>query len=114
MDAVRRYIRDNVFGRCGQAVSRLAASDLIPRPEMPTSESEVHEWWLVSPDLAAKLRAERRPVLQFCELNMWGREATGTALEDDEDLLAAIAPTPARRAPPPRRRAQPRATRRRR
>ena len=49
---------------------------------MPTSESEVHEWGLVSPDLAAKLRAERCPVLQFCELNMWGREATGTALED--------------------------------
>ena len=76
----------------------MAASQLIPRPEMPTSASEVHEWWLVSPDLAAKLRAERSPVIQFCELNMWGREATGTALEDDEELLAAIGPTPPRRA----------------
>ena len=99
MTPIRKYIKENVFGRCGQAVSRLAASQLIPRPEMPTSESEVHEWWLVSPDLAAKLRAERCPVLQFCELNMWGREATGTALEDDEELLAAIGPMPARRAP---------------
>ena len=75
------------------------ASELIPRPEMPTSESEVHEWWLVSPDLAAKLRAARSPVLQFCELHMWGREASGTALEDDEELMAAIGKPPARPAP---------------
>jgi hypothetical protein len=114
MSAIRKYIKENVFGRCGQAVSRLAASELIPRPEMPTSEQEVHEWWLVSPELAAKLRAERCPVLQFCELHMWGREATGTALEDDEELLAAIGPAPARRTPA-RRRARPRrATHRRR
>jgi hypothetical protein len=99
MSTIRKYIRENVFGRCGQAVSRLAAAQLVPRPEMPTSESEVHEWWLVSADLAAKLRAERSPVLQFCELSMWGRSATGTALEDDEELLAAIGAPPARRAP---------------
>lgn len=101
MSAIRKYIRENVFSRCGQAVSRLAASNLIPRPEMPTSEAEVHEWWLVSPDLAAKLRAERLPVLQFGELHMWGRAATGVALEDDEELIAAIQPLPAR--PTPRR-----------
>lgn len=99
MSTIRKYIRENVFGRCGHAVSRLAAAQLVPRPEMPTSESEVHEWWLVSADLAAKLRAERSPLLQFCELNMWGRSATGTALEDDEELLAAIGAPPGRRAP---------------
>jgi hypothetical protein len=80
-------------------VSRLAASDLIPRPEMPTSEAEVHEWWLVSPDLAARLRAERLPVLQFGELHMWGREAIGVALDDDEELIAAIGPLAAPAAP---------------
>ena len=94
MTAIRKYIRENVFSRCGQAVSRLAASNLIPRPEMPTSEAEVHEWWLVSPGLAAKLRAARLPVLQFAELHMWGRAATGVALEDDEELIAAIEPLP--------------------
>ena len=103
MSTVRKYVRDNVFGRCGQAVSRLVASELVARPEMPTSESEVHEWWLVSVDLAAKLRAARSPVLQFSELHMWGREATGTALEDDEALMAAIGKPPARRAPAARR-----------
>ena len=90
MRAIKKYIKENVFCRCGQAVSQLAASELIPRPEMPTSEAEVHEWWLVSPDLAAKLRAEHLPVLQFGELYMWGRAATGMALEDDQELLAAI------------------------
>jgi hypothetical protein len=99
VSALGRYIKENVFCRCGQAVSRLAASNLIPRPEMPTSEAEVHEWWLVSPDLAAKLRAERLPVLQFGELHMWGREATGVGLEDDEALIAAIGPLAAARAP---------------
>ena len=103
MSAIRKYVRENVYGRCGQAVSRLVASELMPRPEMPTSESEVHEWWLVSPDLAAKLRAARSPVLQFCELHMWGREATGTALEEDEELMAAIGKPSARRAPAGRR-----------
>jgi hypothetical protein len=97
------YIKQNVFCRCGQAVSKLVAADLIPRPEMPTSEAEVHEWWLVSPDLAAKLRAERLPVLQFAELHMWGREATGVALEDDEALIAAIGPPPAPKRKPGKR-----------
>lgn len=104
MSIVSKYIKENVFCRCGQAVSRLAASDLIPRPEMPTSEAEVHEWWLVSPELAAKLRAERLPVLQFGELHMWGREATGVALADDEALIAAIGPL----APPAAPRRKPR------
>jgi hypothetical protein len=102
VSTIRKYIKENVFCRCGQAVSRLAASDLIPRPEMSTSEAEVHEWWLVSPDLAAKLRAGRLPVLQFGELHMWGREATGVALEDDEGLIAAIGPVAAPSAGPRR------------
>lgn len=112
MSTIRKYIKENVFCRCGQAVSRLAASDLIPRPEMPTSEAEVHEWWLVSTDLAAKLRAERLPVLQFGELHMWGREATGVGLEDDEELIAAIGPPAA--APAPRRKPRKRAAARKR
>ena len=113
MSAIREYLIENVFGRCGQAVSRPSASGLIPRPEMPTSESEVHEWWLVSPDLAAGLRAACSPVLQFCELHMWGREASGTALEDDEELLAAIGTPPAPRVAT-RKPGKPGATRRRR
>jgi hypothetical protein len=87
---IDKYIKENVFCRCGQAVSRLVAAELVPRPEMPTSESEVYEWWLVSADLAAKLRAAGLPVLQFAELNMWGRTTTGVALEDDPLLRAAI------------------------
>jgi hypothetical protein len=94
VSAIRRYIKQHVYNRCGQAVSRLAAADLVARPELPTSEAEVHEWWLVSPELAEKLRAAQQPVLSFYELNMWGRAVTGVALEEDEDLAAAIGPLP--------------------
>jgi hypothetical protein len=80
--------------RCGRAVSGLVAGGLIARPEMPMSETEVREWWLVSEELAAKLRARQLPVLQYFELHMWGREETGIALEDDRELLAAIGPLP--------------------
>jgi hypothetical protein len=90
MTAIDKYIQQNIFCRCGQAVSRLAASELIPRPEMPSSENEVHEWWLVSSELATKLRAAQLPVLQFGELNMWGRSATGLALKDDPELISVI------------------------
>ncbi len=99
VSGIKRYIKENVYSRCGQAVSRLAAAELIPRPEMATSESEIHEWWLVSPELAAKLRAAGLPVLQFGELHMWGRGATGIGLEDDEELIAAIGRLPAPPAP---------------
>lgn len=99
MNTIKKYIKENIFCRCGQAVSRLAASDLIPRPEMPTSEAEVHEWWLVSAELAGKLRADQHPILEFGELNMWGRSATGVALEDDQDLIDAIGQPPARPGP---------------
>ncbi len=103
MATIGRYVKQHVHGRCGQAVSRLAAANVVARPELPTSEAEVHEWWLVSPELAAKLRAAQQPVLTFYELNMWGRAVTGAALEDDDDLAAAIGPLPARqRAAPPR------------
>jgi hypothetical protein len=98
VSAIGRYLQQHVYSRCGQAVSRLVAAELVARPEMPSSEPEVREWWLVSPELAEKLRAAQQPVLQFHELNMWGRAATGVALEDDEDLAAAIGPLPA----PPR------------
>lgn len=125
MSAIGRYIQQHVYRRCGQAVSRLVAAELVARPEMPSSEAEVREWWLVSPELAEKLRAAQQPVLQFHELNMWGRAATGAALEDDEELAAAIGPLPApqravrkrvkparKRAKPARKRAEPARTRR--
>jgi hypothetical protein len=85
-----KTIDKHVFHRCGRAVSRLVEAGLVPRPEMPTSEAEVHEWWLVSAPLAAALRERGAPVLEFCELSMWGRAETGTPLEQDADLAAAL------------------------
>ena len=90
--ALQRYIAENVFSRCGQAVTRLSEAGLLPRPEMPDSETEVHEWWLVSPFLARALRAAGQPVLQFCELHMWGRTQAPGALEDDPFLAKAAQP----------------------
>jgi len=99
-----KAIEKHVFHRCGRAVSRLAEAGLVPRPEMPTSEAEVHEWWLVSAQLAAALRERGAPVLEFCELSMWGRAETGSPLEKDADLAAALsglrsAARPLRRVP---------------
>jgi len=99
-----KLLDKHVFHRCGRAVSRLVESGLVPRPEMPTSEAEVHEWWLVSAQLAAALRERGAPVLEFCELSMWGRAETGSPLEKDADLAAALsglrsAARPLRRAP---------------
>lgn len=86
-----QYIQSHVHGRCGQAVSRLAEAGLLPTPQLLTSEIEIHEWWLVSPELADKLRRARQAVVEFGELKMWGRGAAGTPLVDDLDLLDAIA-----------------------
>ncbi len=96
--ATGRYVRENVYGRCGQAVTRLAASGLLARPAMPDSEIEIHEWWLVSPLAARALREAGEPVVQFCELYMWGRTGGPGALEDDPELIRAAQP---REAPAP-------------
>jgi hypothetical protein len=90
---LQRYIAQNVYGRCGQAVTRLSEAGLLPRPELPDSETEVREWWLVSPPAARALRESGEPVLQFGELHMWGRtQARGASLESDPALAAAAAP----------------------
>lgn len=89
---LQRYIAENVFSRCGQVVTRLSEAGLLPRPEMPDSETEVREWWLVSPLAARALRANGQPVLQFCELYLWGRTQGRGGLEDDPDLAAAARP----------------------
>jgi hypothetical protein len=90
--AIERYIAENVWCRCGQAVSRLAQGGLIPRPELPDSETEVHEWWLVSPLAAQKLRAAGEPVVQFCELYLWGRTQAPGPLNADPALAEAARP----------------------
>lgn len=79
-----------VYCRCGQVVSALVAAGLIARPELSTSESEIYEWWLVSPLLAERLQAVRAPVLQFHELRMWGRTQTGLPVEEDPVLVNAL------------------------
>jgi hypothetical protein len=94
--AIERYIAQNVYCRCGQAVTRLAESGLIPRPPMPDSETEVHEWWLVSPLAAQKLRSAGEPVVQFAELYMWGRTQAPGPLADDAALAEAARPAVAR------------------
>lgn len=85
-----RYVKDHVLGRCGQAVTRLAEAGLIEWPMQAGSEVEVREWWLVSDELAARLRDAGLPVLRFGELNLWGRAASGVPLRDDLDLAAAM------------------------
>jgi hypothetical protein len=89
MRSLKRYIAGNVYSRCGQVVTRLAEGGLIARPEMPDSETEIREWWLVSPQLGRALHDAGQPVLQFCELWMWGRTHGGGRLEDDPELAKA-------------------------
>lgn len=90
--AVSGYIRRHVFGRCGQAVTRLAEAGLVEWPAQAGSEAEVNEWWLVSDPLATRLREAGVPVLRFGELNMWGRSAAGTELREDLQLASAMRP----------------------
>ncbi|MDE2401833.1 MAG: hypothetical protein KGL90_09230 [Burkholderiales bacterium] len=90
MPSTTQYLKDHVFCRCGQAVSQLVESGLVGRPELISSEVEIGEWWLVSAELADTLRAAGLPMLQFGELNMWGRSAAKTPLKDDIDLINAI------------------------
>lgn len=85
---VKHYIAENVYSRCGQVVTRLSEGGLLARPELPDSETEVREWWLVSPAAAGALRAAGEPVVQFCELWLWGRTRLGV-LEDDPALAQA-------------------------
>jgi hypothetical protein len=89
---IERYIAQNVYSRCGQAVTRLSEGGLIPRPEMPDSETEIHEWWLVSPSAAQALRAAGQPVVQFAELYMWGRTQAPGPLTADAALAKAAQP----------------------
>lgn len=89
---LQRYIAENVYCRCGQAVTRLAESGLLARPALPDSETEIREWWLVSPFAALALRDAGQPVVQFCELYMWGRTQAPGPLEDDPELARAAEP----------------------
>lgn len=89
--ATLQYIEQHVFCRCGQAVSRLAEEGIVDRTAFPSSETEVNEWWLVSTELAERLKAARLPVVQFGELSMWGRTGCSRTLSDDVELIGAIA-----------------------
>lgn len=92
--SLHQYIRENLFCRCEQVVSRLAASSLIPHHEIFPGEYEVPEWWLVSQDLANRLRAADLPILRFGELYIWGRSNIGIPPEHDMELICAIGALP--------------------
>lgn len=96
-------LNSHLRGRCGQAVSALVAAGLLARPELSISESEIYEWWLVSPELSEQLRKLRAPTLQFCELHMWGRTQTGVPVEQDPTLIEALRGLGSPRAAPPSR-----------
>ena len=63
---------------------------LVEWPVLQDSEREVHEWWLVSDELAGRLQRAGQPVLHFGELNMWGRGTAGGELREDLDLAGAL------------------------
>jgi hypothetical protein len=88
--SVARYLQQHVLGRCGRAVTQLAAAGLIEWPALQDGEREVHEWWLVSDELAGRLERAGQPVLRFGELNMWGRGTAGGELREDLDLAGAL------------------------
>jgi hypothetical protein len=85
-----QYLKDNLYFRCGHAVSRLCEAGLVERPQLSSSENEVHEWWLVSADLAQRLQQVGLPVLTFYELHMWGRASPRGNVAEDLDLLGAL------------------------
>lgn len=99
MTTLQQYLRENIFCRCEHLVLRLVASNLLPQHEIFPGEYEIPEWWLVSRDLASRLRAAEQPVLGFTELHIWGRSATGLPFEDDIDLIAAIGSLPPSEGP---------------
>ena len=90
MSTLTQYIKDNVFFRCGQAVSRLCEAGLLTRPEF-SGNSEIREWWLVSAEMGAKLRSAGQPVLRFYELTIWGRTSTQVPPNDDFELHTVLA-----------------------
>ena len=94
MPATVQYLQKHVFCRCGQAVSGLADSALTTRPQRPRSEALTKEWWIVSAELALKLRAAGSPVLRFGDMHLWGRSTPRLPLQDDLQLLGAIGPRP--------------------
>ncbi len=90
-ESVADYLQRHVYCRCEQAVSRLAAGELMAMPPLGLdSEREIFEWWLVSPELGPKLQAAGLPVARFAELYMWGRRGTAGDLASDLDLRAAL------------------------
>jgi hypothetical protein len=89
-------LREHLLGRCGQVVTRLAEAGLVDWPVLPESEREIREWWLVSDELAARLRAAGLPVLRFGELNMWGRASTDRDLAEDFELIGLLPVQPQR------------------
>lgn len=48
--------------------------------EMDTNPAEVYEWWIVTPWLGEKLKAEGEVVLDRWGGWIWGRQATGQAI----------------------------------
>lgn len=85
-----RYIQQHVLGRCGQAVTRLVESGLVEWPAFSGDDTDICEWWLVSDELADRLREAHLPVLRFGELNMWGRTSVGTDMSEDLELVGAV------------------------
>ena len=67
-----------------------------PRDEETNWKREVFEWWIISPWLSQKLKAQNECIIEAGFVNIWGRTCTGqsvtmdTVIEDIyNDLMGA-------------------------
>lgn len=48
--------------------------------DLDTEPQEIFEWWVVTEWLYDKLKAQGEPVIEWCNLHIWGRTCSGQAI----------------------------------
>lgn len=84
---VIREVLHNVSSLVGELIGQEKyfeeLSELVGQEDDEGNMSEVFEYWIVTPWLGAKLKAQGELVSEFFDLVIWGRQTTGQVIDAD-------------------------------
>lgn len=88
-EQAKKLVHNHVL--CGQSllIEDMLKASLLPEEYIyPFVDEEVLEWWLVTPYLARKLKAQGEVILEAYGCHWWGRLTSGRAIYLDAVMQA--------------------------
>lgn len=87
MNDITEIVRRNILHQQTRVVEELFNRGAIPDKYLAQLETDILQWWLVTPNFARRLHLKGEAMVEALGCHWWGRTTAGQLLVDDAVII---------------------------